>query len=109
MRIATIHGRVALIDGAGSGAVDVEMASGGRFGPEPAGVYERWTEFAAWAGFGAIAATRGNGAGIARFAIAEPAAGVRFRAQLQRPRGRIGLRPPGHLAAGLHEVPVLYY
>ncbi len=33
MRIATIHGRVALIDGAGSGAVDVEMASGGRFGP----------------------------------------------------------------------------
>jgi len=50
MRIATIHGRVALIDGAGSGAVDVEMASGGRFGPEPAGVYERWTEFAAWAG-----------------------------------------------------------
>ena len=50
MRIATIHGRVALIDGAGSGAVDVEMASGGRFGSEPAGVYERWTEFAAWAG-----------------------------------------------------------
>jgi hypothetical protein len=50
MRIATIHGRVALIDGAGSGAVDVEMASGGRFGPEPASVYERWTEFAAWAG-----------------------------------------------------------
>jgi 2-keto-4-pentenoate hydratase/2-oxohepta-3-ene-1,7-dioic acid hydratase in catechol pathway len=26
------------------------MASGGRFGPEPTGVYEGWTEFAAWAG-----------------------------------------------------------
>ena len=50
MRIATIHGRVALIDGTGSGAVDVETASSGRFGPEPAGVYERWTEFLAWAG-----------------------------------------------------------
>ena len=50
MRIATIHGRVALIDGTGSGAVDVETASSGRFGPEPAGVYERWTEFPAWAG-----------------------------------------------------------
>ena len=24
--------------------------TGGRFGPEPAGVYERWTEFAAWTG-----------------------------------------------------------
>jgi len=50
MRIATIRGRVALIDGTGGGAVDVETASGGRFGPEPAGVYERWTEFVTWAG-----------------------------------------------------------
>lgn len=50
MRIATIHGRVALIDGTGSGAVDVETASRGRFGPEPVGVYERWTEFLTWAG-----------------------------------------------------------
>jgi 2-keto-4-pentenoate hydratase/2-oxohepta-3-ene-1,7-dioic acid hydratase in catechol pathway len=50
MRIATIHGRIALIDGAGSGAVDVETVGGGRFDPEPAGVYERWTEFATWAG-----------------------------------------------------------
>ena len=50
MRIATIRGRVALIDGTGGGAVDVETASGGRFGPESAGVYERWTEFVTWAG-----------------------------------------------------------
>jgi 2,4-diketo-3-deoxy-L-fuconate hydrolase len=50
MRIATIHGRIALTDGTGCGAVDVETASSGRFGPEPAGVYERWTEFLAWAG-----------------------------------------------------------
>ena len=32
MRIATIHGRVALIDGTRSGAVDVETASRGRLG-----------------------------------------------------------------------------
>jgi 2,4-didehydro-3-deoxy-L-rhamnonate hydrolase len=50
VRIANIHGRVALLDDTGTGAVDVERASGGRFGPQPAGVYERWTEFAAWAG-----------------------------------------------------------
>jgi 2,4-didehydro-3-deoxy-L-rhamnonate hydrolase len=50
MRIATIDGRVALIDGTGSGAVDVDTASGGRFGPQPADVYERWAEFLAWAG-----------------------------------------------------------
>jgi 2,4-didehydro-3-deoxy-L-rhamnonate hydrolase len=49
MRIATIHGRAALIDDTGRGAVDVEKASGGRFGPEPAGVYGRWTEFLTWA------------------------------------------------------------
>jgi len=50
MRIATIHDRIALIDGTGSGAVDVGTASRSRFGPDPAGVYERWTEFLAWAG-----------------------------------------------------------
>jgi 2,4-didehydro-3-deoxy-L-rhamnonate hydrolase len=49
VRIATIHGRVAQIDGAGSGAVYVETASRGRFGPESAGVYARWTEIVTWA------------------------------------------------------------
>ena len=40
--------RLALfIDG---GAVDVEKASGGRFGPDPQSVYEVWDDFVAWAG-----------------------------------------------------------
>ena len=47
MRFANQAGRfVQIID---DGVVDVATASGGRFGPEPAAVYERWAEFREWA------------------------------------------------------------
>ncbi|MGI5232199.1 fumarylacetoacetate hydrolase family protein [Actinoallomurus sp. CA-142502] len=48
MRIANLSGRLAVLDG--GLAVDVETASGGRFGPDPQAVYQRWAEFTAWAG-----------------------------------------------------------
>ncbi len=48
MRIGNLSGRLALFTEAG--AVDVEKASGGRFGPDPQSVYEVWDEFTAWAG-----------------------------------------------------------
>lgn len=48
MRIGNLSGRLALFVEAG--AVDVEKASGGRFGPDPQSVYEAWDEFVAWAG-----------------------------------------------------------
>ena len=47
MRIATVHQRASLIVGAG--AVDIHEASGGRFGPGAADLYERWAGFADWA------------------------------------------------------------
>lgn len=47
MRIANVRGRLSLIEG--SLAVDVESASGGEFGADPAAVFARWDEFAAWA------------------------------------------------------------
>ncbi|WP_326565792.1 fumarylacetoacetate hydrolase family protein [Amycolatopsis rhabdoformis] len=47
MRYGNINGRVALIDG--DRALDVDKASGGRFGPDPDAVYAAWEEFAAWA------------------------------------------------------------
>ncbi|MGD0608763.1 MAG: fumarylacetoacetate hydrolase family protein [Streptosporangiaceae bacterium] len=47
MRIAVINQRLHLIQGAG--AVDVQVASGGRFGPDAASGYQRWAEFADWA------------------------------------------------------------
>jgi 2-keto-4-pentenoate hydratase/2-oxohepta-3-ene-1,7-dioic acid hydratase in catechol pathway len=47
VRIYNIDGRLALaVEG---GAVDVAEASGGRFGPDVQGVYERWDDFRAWA------------------------------------------------------------
>jgi 2,4-didehydro-3-deoxy-L-rhamnonate hydrolase len=47
VRIGNLDGRLVILTGAG--AIDVERASGGRFGPDPQAVYQRWAEFAAWA------------------------------------------------------------
>lgn len=47
MRIANVAGRVSLvIEGA---VVDVEMASGGRFGPDSGSVFAHWAELRRWA------------------------------------------------------------
>jgi 2-keto-4-pentenoate hydratase/2-oxohepta-3-ene-1,7-dioic acid hydratase in catechol pathway len=47
VRIANVSGRLAILDG--DRAIDVQTASGGRFGPDPQAVYERWAEFTGWA------------------------------------------------------------
>jgi 2-keto-4-pentenoate hydratase/2-oxohepta-3-ene-1,7-dioic acid hydratase in catechol pathway len=47
MRVATIAGRVTVLTG--TGALDVEKASQGRFPADPGAVFERWEEFRAWA------------------------------------------------------------
>jgi 2-keto-4-pentenoate hydratase/2-oxohepta-3-ene-1,7-dioic acid hydratase in catechol pathway len=47
MRIASLDNRLVVLDG--DTALDVERASGGRFGADPQAVYERWDEFAEWA------------------------------------------------------------
>ena len=47
MRIANVRGRLSLV--VGSSAVDVESASAGTFGADPAAIFARWDEFAAWA------------------------------------------------------------
>jgi 2-keto-4-pentenoate hydratase/2-oxohepta-3-ene-1,7-dioic acid hydratase in catechol pathway len=47
MRIGNLSGRLALFTEAG--AVDVEKASGGKYGPDPQHVYEVWEEFVGWA------------------------------------------------------------
>jgi 2,4-diketo-3-deoxy-L-fuconate hydrolase len=47
MRIATLAGRLVLLTP--TGAVDVDEASRGRFGPDPSAVYRDWPAFTAWA------------------------------------------------------------
>jgi 2-keto-4-pentenoate hydratase/2-oxohepta-3-ene-1,7-dioic acid hydratase in catechol pathway len=47
LRIATISQRLCLI--ADGGGIDVNNASGGRFGADAAALYPRWQEFADWA------------------------------------------------------------
>lgn len=47
MRIANLAGRLVLITG--SGAVDIEAASDGRFGHDPSSIYRDWAELVAWA------------------------------------------------------------
>ncbi|MBD3007597.1 MULTISPECIES: fumarylacetoacetate hydrolase family protein [unclassified Streptomyces] len=57
MRIANLSGRLVLVTDDDT-AVDVEQASGGRFGPDPQGVYERWNAFREWAGTADLPAGR---------------------------------------------------
>ncbi|MCQ1955628.1 fumarylacetoacetate hydrolase family protein [Arthrobacter sp. zg-Y826] len=47
MRIANLNGRASLVTE--GGAVDIAKASDGAFGPDPMDVYERSSDFAAWA------------------------------------------------------------
>ena len=47
MRIVNVAGRLGLV--AGGGIVDVATASGGRFSARVQDVYDRWSEFRAWA------------------------------------------------------------
>ena len=108
MRIATIHGRVALIDGTGGGTVDVETASGGRFGPESAGVYERWTEFATWARSAPLPPSEALEPGALGSPSPNPrqvfAIGLNYSAHA----AESGFARPDTFAAGLHEAPILY-
>src|SRR3954471_15251207 len=46
MLVGNLDSRLTLIRDAL--ALDVERASGGRFGSDPQAIYERWDEFAAW-------------------------------------------------------------
>jgi 2,4-didehydro-3-deoxy-L-rhamnonate hydrolase len=47
VRIANVSGRLTLVRD--EGGIDVETASGGRFGPDPQAVYGQWKAFCAWA------------------------------------------------------------
>jgi 2-keto-4-pentenoate hydratase/2-oxohepta-3-ene-1,7-dioic acid hydratase in catechol pathway len=47
MRIGNLSGRLTIFTD--EGAVDVERASGGRFGADPQAVYQHWPEFVVWA------------------------------------------------------------
>jgi 2,4-diketo-3-deoxy-L-fuconate hydrolase len=46
MHVGNLCGRLSLFTE--QGAVDIERASGGRFGADPQAVYERWHEFTEW-------------------------------------------------------------
>lgn len=46
MRVANLAGRAVVLSGGGS--VDLNRASGGRFGPDPQELYERWDELRDW-------------------------------------------------------------
>jgi 2,4-didehydro-3-deoxy-L-rhamnonate hydrolase len=49
VRIANLSGRLVLVTPDGTGALDVERASAGRFSPDVQAVYDRWAEFTGWA------------------------------------------------------------
>jgi len=53
MRVGNLSERLTLF--AGQGAIDVETASDGRFGPDPQAIYDRWDAFTEWAARAALA------------------------------------------------------
>jgi 2-keto-4-pentenoate hydratase/2-oxohepta-3-ene-1,7-dioic acid hydratase in catechol pathway len=61
VRIANLAGRLVLVTTDGTGALDVERASSGRFAADPQAVYDRWAEFTAWAAGAGLGTTRGDG------------------------------------------------
>lgn len=92
MRYGNLSGRLALFTE--GGAVDVEKASGGRFGPDPQAVYEVWDDFVDWAG----TADRGE---AAAFDVTELGPPVPAPAQLFA----IGLNYSEHAAESKLDVP----
>jgi 2,4-diketo-3-deoxy-L-fuconate hydrolase len=101
MRISNQDGR-AVIVGRNNEAVDVEHASGGRFGPDTSGILENWTEFAAWAGqAGAVDPAERDGAPVA---VLDPA---RIQPVVPRPRQifAIGLNYTDHAEEAGFDVP----
>ena len=107
MRIANISQRLSLISG--GGAIDVQAASDGRFGPDPAALYPRWREFTEWA----ASADLPEPAPFASEDLGSPspaprqvfAIGLNYSAHV----AESGLRQAGRLPAGVHQVPVLHH
>ena len=92
MRLANIDGRLTtFLDG---GALDVERASTGKFGPDPQAAFERWDELAAW---GREIGARGGG-------DFDPA---KLDAPVPRPRQvfAIGLNYRAHAEEGAFSAP----
>lgn len=93
MRIANVDGRLAVEqDGQ---FIDVEQASGGRFGADPQAIYDRWAEFRAWAAAGIPSAP------------ATPVAGARLLNPVPAPRQifAIGLNYRDHAKESNFDVP----
>jgi 2,4-didehydro-3-deoxy-L-rhamnonate hydrolase len=94
VRTANLAGRLVLVTPDGTGALDVERASQGRFSADPQAVYERWPEFTSWA------------AGV-DLAAAVPFAAADLGAPAPAPRQvlAIGLNYAEHAAESGFEVP----
>lgn len=92
MRIGNLSNRLTLFTG--QGAIDVEQASGGRFGADPQAVYDRWDEFSQWA-------ARNHGGEAKPFDMKD------LGAPAPRPRQvfAIGVNYPAHAEEGGADVP----
>lgn len=66
MRIASVSGRLAVQ--VGDQWIDVEQASGGRFGSDPQAVYDQWEDFSDWVAGG----VQGDGVAVAGASLANP-------------------------------------
>jgi len=93
VRLANVGGRAAVV--VGDGFVDVERASGGRFGADPMAAVARWDDFAGWA------------SGLAKGAADGPIDETRLGAPVPRPAKvfAIGVNYRGHVEEARMELP----
>ena len=91
MKLANISGRAGIV--VEGGVIDVATASSGRFGPDPAALFEQWAAFRAWA----------DGAGGDVVALDEAALGAPSPAPRQV--FGVGLNYGGHAAESGMDLP----
>jgi 2,4-didehydro-3-deoxy-L-rhamnonate hydrolase len=81
VKIANLDGRLVIVDG--DRAIDVAGASGGLFSADPQEIYERWSEFLAWAPSAPAENARGFDASLALAPVPRPrqvfAIGLNYR------------------------------
>jgi hypothetical protein len=103
MRLANHAGRGTIITTNDHG-IDVHAASGGKFGPDLAGLYERWEEFTAWVSLSDVEADVVVYRAFLLSPSPDTAAGVRYRFELFESREGVWFLPktrhqlgcPGH-------------
>lgn len=95
MRIANLNGRVVLVTD--EGAIDLDDASGGAFGPDPMSVWEHWDAFTAWAATAPLVGAKSYHADDLGIPVPRPRQIIAIGANYKDHAEEAGIPAPEHL------------